>query len=557
MSSSLKLVFCMLLAALLLSACATPEKPLVANGVKTVEPQDRDGAEQPAAETLEIQRPYDRRSLMLPVLQYRNFMMSYDYFFTFAWGDEIFTDFLFRIFRLEESPYQEGDGTVLTTRSPDGSMDHILEKALIRVYPDGSKWWQVRQYLRGMEILYEVLISELGVPMLVRYVHPETGEKHERGPFVTMSLENVLQEMTMEELKVQLTAQTEEAVEQAWNGNIFHDAKILGEETIEVAAGVFRAVHIRDEQTDGAETITDYWISPDVPGNLVKVHGEDRQQGREYTVELTALHSNKTGLIHESEIVPESLYEDSEMSMAEGMQEGVSEGSPEDPVELAVGELYYGSVGPESISYYKINVRKRSDIFVEVSDFPGFAELYDYGTDSTYQDWLSGSSGSTMDLQAYFTEPGTTLYFTIEDIEDEYAVGETYTIFVSQSFILDSTGILIRGEIYKEAVALESGNSYLESLGADGLNYYKTTIQKGPHLMVSVENLLPSAGLCWFEAQNGSYTSAGVWVKQDGVPIMEVKGLSPGTICYYYIAGNTDPEGGGLNFRITVEEMDE
>lgn len=105
---------------------------------------------------------------------------------------------------------------------------------------------------------------------------------------------------------------------------------------------------------------------------------------------------------------------------------------------------FYETVGPEGTSFYSVYVDRQSDITIKVSEHLGNAELIFYAQDETYQDWTTSSQGYTMDIQAYFVELESTLYFAFVEYADEYSEGEGYTVTVTQSFILDSTGILIR-----------------------------------------------------------------------------------------------------------------
>ncbi|GAG13300.1 unnamed protein product, partial [marine sediment metagenome] len=212
------------------------------------------------------------------------------------------------------------------------------------------------------------------------------------------------------------------------------------------------------------------------------------------------------------------------------------------------------SVGPERTSYYSVTADRQSDIFIEVSDLAGDAELYYYGQDGTYQDWITASQGSTLDVQDYLVTGGTTLYFSIIDYRDEYGEGEGYTINVYQQFILDSTGIMIRGDIYTEAQELVSGRSYRESLKPEGLNYYTVTMSAGSTLTVQVDGLSQYAALSWFDVQEGSYSGA-YSSSDETAQRLEVSGLSPGMVCYFYISGDTTLIRPGELFEITVREQ--
>ncbi len=538
MRLNLKYSLLVLFAGLLMfSGCSGLDKASVAGSAARLEESSPGPSE--------IQSPYDTQSLLTSVMQIQYFAKSFDYFNQFAWdGDDIFPDYLFRIFGIEDSPYEEGEGTILTLKSKEGVVFFSLKKALVMINPDGSKWWQVKHTVGNDSIFYEVLISAERIPALIRYINPDTGEKNQAVPFKALAFEEALQKLPIEELRERIREEQEEELRQQWSIN-FREPEIIGEEVIDVGAGTFKAVHVKDVLPGESGMKADYWISPDIPGNIVKIVYSNPEQNEEYITELTGISRGNVALITESEIVELGSFAETTLE---------SEGSPDSPVKLHIGEPHYGSVGPEGTSFYKIEVERRADIVMEVSDFLGDAELIYYGTDPNFEDWLSSSQGSTLDIQAYFTEPGTTLYFTIVDYEDEYSIGETYTINVSEEFILSTTGIMIRGDIFSRALELKSGDTYRQKIGQDGLNYYKTIVRKGPNLKIKVDNLSEQAGLRWFDIQNGSFSGAytsGVGRSSQ----IEVRGVSAGTICFYYIAGNIDQIGQDNAFKITITEF--
>jgi hypothetical protein len=532
--------------ALLFSGCVTtapPAEPVT--GEPGASPAAATATEGPVEQSFAIAGEYDLDSLLLPAIQMNLFGESGDYFGQFVReGDWIFPDYLFRIFRLDSGPYRQGQGTTLSSRNPEGELDYRLSRALVEDLPDGSRWWQVSQELGGQQLLYEVHMSALGTLEAIRYVDPETGERREYIPTMAQEVEQALTTMSPEELRSQIQHDAEQEV--ARNRQfMFDDPQILGEETVEVAAGRFPAVHVQDRRGEEGEIRADYWLSPVVPGGVLKIAYSRTDGTEEWVTELSSLsQGNRREIL---EVQPPGS------GGSGGDQPLQSEGSPGQPVEVLIGEPYDGSVGPEGTSYYSLTVDQQSDVLIEVSDFAGEAELYSYGEDSMFEDWVSASQGSTMSAEDYLVPAGTTVYFSVADYADDYGEGERYTITASQSFILDKTGVMMRGDIYREARALESGRSYTESLGRDGLNYYKVTMKSGDVLSVQATGLSEYAGLSWFDVEGGSYSSASSSGDASGQRL-EVSGLQPGAVCYFYVSGDVELVGPEERFRLTIAE---
>jgi len=135
---------------------------------------------------------------------------------------------------------------------------------------------------------------------------------------------------------------------------------------------------------------------------------------------------------------------------------------------------------------------------------------------------------------------GETVYFTVNDIIDEYSIGEYYTIFINQNPILDPLGIMLKGDIYDNAEELESDKSYSLMAGSEGLDYYKTTVKKGPTLIIEILNEPDSGSLLWFDTGNGSYSGMYSDWSSDNSKTIKVEGLESGTVCYYYFTSDID-----------------
>ena len=477
------------------------------------------------SEYLTITTPYTLESLLVPVVQMNNLGMSLDYFDQFIdYNDFIFPDSLFIFFGMETSDYKIGEGTSLYGESMYDSSPFRMEKALLSRDKLGNSWWQLRIDSYGIELFLEVLINKYDIPQKIRFKDSETGPGIE-----------VVPDTLSEQLEAGANIRIQQKFEEGFS-NYFSNPEIIGEEIIETPAGEFLTVLVRDFLS---ETMwVNYWLSPDVPGGIVRTSFTD-DSGSETTV---------TELVKIEESVKQIIPEDNLISLSAGgysddiqgnMEPGVSEGNTESPILLYPGEIYYGSVGDGDVSYYKFNIDRRSDLFIEVESLEGEAELLYYGYDSNYYDWSVSSQGPSLNIEDYMVDGGETVYFSINDITDEYSIGEHYNIAVYQNYILDSIGIMMKGDIYDSAKELTSGKKHSLSVGHEGLDYYKTTVKRGPTLEINVLNEPDYGSLIWFDTKNGSFSGMSSEWDSDKKTIT-IEGLKPGTECYYYFSSDTD-----------------
>jgi len=487
------------------------------------------------SEYLSITTSYTLESLLVPIVQMNDFMMSLDYFDQFLdYNDYIFPDYLFRILGMESDDYSIGKGTVLYGKPEGGSSHFGFEKALLSKDESGNSWWQFRIDFNGSELFLEVLSNEYDIPQKIRSIDMETGIGFEIVPDIAFDFEHAINEVPTE----QLAASVDDKIEQNISEGLlylFTDPDIIGEEIVETPAGKFMTVLVRDLLTE-TEWV-DYWLSPDVPGGIVKTSFTGNGESETHVTELVEIRDSVKQIINKDDLIllDTRSYDD----IPGNMEPGFSEGSPESAVLLYPEEIYYGSVGDGEVSYYKYNVDRRSDLFIEVEGLEGYAELLYYGTNSDFYDWISGSEGSQLNIEDYMASGGETVYFSINDITDEYSVGEHFSINVYQSYILDSIGIMMKGDIYNDAVELDSGNKHSLSIGSNGLDYYKTTVKRGSTLRISVINEPDFGSLMWFDTKNGSYGGMYSEWGPDNRTIT-IEGLKPGTVCYYYFSSDTD-----------------
>jgi hypothetical protein len=231
----------------------------------------------------EIRREYDLETLLLPVLQFNNLVLSFDYYPQFAWdGDAIFPEYLLKVFGVEASPFRPGEGTVLEAGYEDTGMELRIERILL-VLEDNGAWWQVTHIYLGDGIQYEVFVSKLGVPLLIRYTDPQSGAVQEAVP----ALREFNDDSPEADHQTLLEHKRLEQIEKEWS-YAFNSPEIIGEELVDAGSGQFMTVHVRDRFDDEYGSGADYWISPDVPGNIVKIVYSGPGQ-TSYVVELRAL----------------------------------------------------------------------------------------------------------------------------------------------------------------------------------------------------------------------------------------------------------------------------
>jgi hypothetical protein len=496
------------------------------------------------------------RPLLNSVLRLNYFDMSFEQFKSFALeGDPAFGNLIFLIFAGETSPYEKGVGTLLVSKTEDGEIYSTLERALVEVNPDGSKWWQVKQTVRDESIFYEVMISETGIPLVIRYIHPETGKIHETTLPTSEIFKTALKNPEESKLTERVQKRLKEEFDREWDAT-FDDPELIEQRDVDTSVGKIRAFHFRDESSTKTGIKIDYWLSRDLPGNIMKLTYRGPENNILYEVELVKLGKNYRAQITEPEI------EERESLVRPGYNEGgpLSEGSHDEPVRLNIGEPHNGTVGPSGTSYYQVTVGRRADIYIEVTDLTGDAALMYYGRDLTFEEWRTISDEPPIMVEDYFVETGTTLYFTVTDLEDvfsedEYSLGENYVITITEDFILSKTGVLMQGEYYTQAFELKPERTYFETLGSEGINYYKAVVLKGPNLRVSAFNLPDEADLLWLDAQDGTYSRV-YSTREDGVKQMNIYGLSEGTLCFFYVAGDILKIEEDNVFKLTIEEFD-
>ena len=477
-----------------------------------------------------------------PVVQYQTIIDSVDYFDQFLWGDDIFERYLLQLFAVERTAFEPGAGIVLESRRDD-SVTRI-ERALLSVDDREHRWWRLSIENEDRRIYLEVFTAPTGMPLEVRYVHPETGLYHTREPVVSYGYGEAAESAGENVMAAAIEEMISSSVDRMRH-YLLRDPQFIGSETVETGAGSFRASHFTAAIEGGS---IDYWLSLEIPGGLLRmtVTAESGETVRD--VGLVELTDGNVSRFSGSELIPDS---NAAFTEEEPYEIAWSEGTPDEPVVLSSGAYHDGSVAEGETSYYAVYVPKRCDVEIMVFGHTGGLEIYSFDADASFTDWTNASSGFEPAIQDYYVESGSYRYFSIVDIADRDGYGELYTIGIEPLFVLDPIGISIRGDFPALSEELNPGTHTI-TLGGEALMYFRTLAAGGGTLRISARNLPPGAGLRWFDTHSKPYGSSS-WSAGPAEEIVEVSGLQPGTVCYFYIAGEPDSDAADAAITLRVD----
>jgi hypothetical protein len=522
-------------------------------GITTLSIKKDESAEEGAPRTLKavknqrylrIERSYSMESLLLHVLQHNNLALSFDYFPQFlSNGDFVFPEYLHRIFGSEHSPFRPGQGVVVTAGYEGDELELIIERALLSRDAEGNEWWQVKQTYFGESIMYEVLVSRLGVPQLIRYQNTETGGWYESVPSYAAEYTVLERGSTPAELEVLLGEKRDEE-NTAEMEHTFNQPAVVGEELIEAEAGKFMAVHVADTYDDEYATGADYWISPDVPGGIIRIIYSSPGQ-TPYVVELDKITTGNNSIFREF---------GSSDKKGDSANRIYSEGSAAEPMELFAGDTHIGTAGHGQTSYYRFIAEQRADYYIDLNAISGVVEIFYYGEDPTYRSIRRSEHGPHPVIEAFFVDPGTALHFSVRGREHGDEGSLKYSIDIRDEVLLSPTGVLLRGEIFRSAEERKPDRSHTEFFDFDGLNYYRTRVVRGRHLRITAINLPPAADMFWADARGSSDVSAYAY-RENGVRHIEVNGVMPGTECYFYVVGDRSRIAPDTSFTLLLEQQ--
>ena len=176
-------------------------------------------------------------------------------------------------FGYKDPNYKPGQGTVWTfTVSGKPKETMTLERALLKVNADGTRWWRLRVDADGDTILYEFLVAADSTVKKVRYKDPDTGSIQEFVPS-----------------------------QQPSGGPAAPSAEEMAKykvdrQAVKVKAGTFDADHYRYTDPKGSGT-TESWVSQAVPGYVVKTIFTAAKDKETSTGELTQIVSGVTSVL--------------------------------------------------------------------------------------------------------------------------------------------------------------------------------------------------------------------------------------------------------------------
>lgn len=185
--------------------------------------------------------------------------------------------------------FEEGEGVVWDIRSSADQEEDTLrvERALLKRTAEGSSWWFLKYSAEGEDpFVSEALIGEEYELLKFRYRDPETGDIREWIPE---------QEESAEESADESEEEMGEEEPDFYRGG--YEEFNRGRESITVPAGTYQAEHILIEESFTVEEegtsevyilIYEWWISDQVPGEIVRYEWTNTQDESALTGELVA-----------------------------------------------------------------------------------------------------------------------------------------------------------------------------------------------------------------------------------------------------------------------------
>jgi len=188
--------------------------------------------------------------------------------------------------------FNEGEGSTWYVEAGDDEEMHnyTVERALLSVDEDGASWWYFRYQPDGDEpIEYEMRMTATHDPMEMYVKDPETGEveyrqfaQHERSDADMEESEEDIEDEGFRTARYDL---------EAWEDHID------GEETLTIGDYTFNATILLYEgsEEEGDEGVSvRWWVSEDVPGELLKYTMVDENEGGRANGEMIDLRTDYT-----------------------------------------------------------------------------------------------------------------------------------------------------------------------------------------------------------------------------------------------------------------------
>ena len=502
-------------------------------------------AEEPSI--LEITKPYSGITLSKSLVLFHELLNSYDYFNQFTWGDYIFEDYLTVIYGLVNYPFDTGSGTEISVYDNNG---RVLEKvvwSVIETNGKGEVWWQTEHSKEGDgSIFYEVLTNRFSVPVSVKFRNTETGKAFSRDTMFGESVRDAMLSMSDDEIQAKLDEERgEDAAAKLLP--VYENLKTTGVETVEAGGRKIEAVHYQSSVAEGGGSGTlDVWYNPDLPHGIVRII-----LNKKTVAEITGWIEGAERKItedspHELPAYSTGNNKNNEKQLS---SEAYSEGTVQNPVKLNTEEVWEGSVEPEGISYYFFEVPSRGDITCTVSGFSGLAELYYFGSDSSFSNWKTGSEGGELDFQEYAAEKGDLLYFTVNDLSDNYSKGESFYIDIQLDPLLDPLGVRMLNEFRNDPETLEKGKNRIKASGSDVM-YFIYEADAGGDAELVIEDIDNENEKFYFiDVEEGSFSSS-EYAETSNTQKIRITGLEKGARLYFYLVRKEELKNKKINITI-------
>ena len=176
-------------------------------------------------------------------------------------------------FFFDDSNYPVGTGTrwLISAKDSSGETDSFMvERALLKSNPDGTKWWKAVFVFDDETLAYEFLLAPDYSLLKLRFRAKETGEIMEY---------DAASQPGWQAVPTQALAESD------------YSAWAVGKERIRVKAGTFQTDHLVMVNKDENYSY-EWWVSRDVPGRLVQFLHKDSED--EHTGELLEITKGNT-----------------------------------------------------------------------------------------------------------------------------------------------------------------------------------------------------------------------------------------------------------------------
>jgi hypothetical protein len=170
-------------------------------------------------------------------------------------------------FYSDDTNYEEGQGTEWKMTSTEDDDVLIMEKSLLKLNSDGSRWWKVKYSDGSDKFMYEFLLDKDYNLLKLKFVDADSGEVREY-----KAKEEDIASYNTSEMRNLSSSDYKE-----WN---------KGSVKIKTEAGSFTADHILYSDVD-TNYSHEWWLTEDVPGQMVKFLWNNNEDI--ITVELTGI----------------------------------------------------------------------------------------------------------------------------------------------------------------------------------------------------------------------------------------------------------------------------